>query len=43
MVRNELTFVSHRITNVIFDASEVVPTAEENRPVNISMSPLIKY
>lgn len=37
------SFVSHRITNVIFDASEVVPTAEENRPVNISMLPLIKY
>lgn len=26
-----------------FDASKSVPTAEENRPVNISMLPLIKY
>lgn len=37
------SYVSHRITNIIFDASEVVPTSEENRPVNISMLPLIKY
>ncbi|MCC8147552.1 tail fiber protein [Akkermansia sp.] len=37
------SYKSHRITNIIFEASEVVPTAEENRPVNISMLPLIKY
>ncbi|MBD9270455.1 tail fiber protein [Akkermansia sp.] len=27
----------------IFDASRVVPTADENRPVNIALMPLIKY
>ncbi|WP_354831144.1 tail fiber protein [Akkermansia muciniphila] len=37
------SYKSHRITNIIFDASEVVPTAEENRPVNIAFMPVIKY
>lgn len=37
------SFKMHRITNIIFDASDVVPTAEENRPVNIALLPLIKY
>lgn len=38
-----VSYKSHRITNIVFEASEVIPTAEENRPVNISMLPLIKY
>lgn len=29
--------------NLIFDASDSVPTAEENRPVNIAFLPVIKY
>lgn len=30
-------------SNLIFDASDSVPTADENRPVNIALLPLIKY
>lgn len=37
------SFKSHRVTNLIFDASDSVPTADENRPVNIALLPLIKY
>lgn len=29
--------------SLIFDASDSVPTADENRPVNIALLPLIKY
>lgn len=30
-------------TSVLFDASRQVPTASENRPVNIALLPIIKY
>lgn len=29
--------------NLIFDASDSVPTADENRPVNMALMPIIKY
>lgn len=37
------SYTGGRIYNLTFDASDSVPTAEENRPVNISLLPLIKY
>ncbi|WP_218057746.1 hypothetical protein [Gilliamella sp. Fer4-1] len=30
-----------RLSNVVFDAARVVPTAKENRPINIGMTPAI--
>ncbi len=30
-------------SNLIFDASDSVPTADENRPVNMALMPIIKY
>lgn len=40
----KLTLNNYTATaKVIFDASKTVPTAEENRPVNIALLPLIKY
>lgn len=35
--------LGNRLTGVGFDASRVVPTATENRPVNISLMTVIKY
>lgn len=40
----KLTLNSYTATSkVIFDASKTVPTAEENRPINIAFMPIIKY
>lgn len=40
----KLTLNNYTATaKVIFDASKTVPTAEENRPVNIAFIPIIKY
>ena len=40
----KLTLNNYTATaKVIFDASKIVPTAEENRPVNIAFIPVIKY
>ena len=30
-------------STLIFDASDSVPTADENRPVNMALIPIIKY
>ena len=40
----KLTLNTYTATSEItFDTSAAVPTAEENRPVNIALMPLIKY
>lgn len=36
-------YPGHMCYNLKFDASDIVPTAEENRPVNIAFLPIIKY
>lgn len=32
-----------RMNGIKFDASKIVPTADENRPVNMALMPIIKY